>query len=435
MRPRAFGLLGRLVLILAVVAGIEFAANSLIFERASNFALHADEARHMAAQLEVSRRLVERTPSADRDRVVRELSTDLFELTLSRPANRSVPSVELAALRRQMIALEPDLAGAGLQLRLLPLRAGGDIGGSILLSDGSVLGFVSRDRLSWSLNAQRIAALVLPTLALLALAWFLLRATLAPLGRLVRATGEVGAGEPRPLAEEGPPELRQLIHGFNAMQHRIHALMSARTQSLLAIGHDLCTPLARLRLRLDDPRIGDAMRAEIAGDIGEMEELLRSLQAFVDPSASDSAPERVNLAAMAMTVVDTLADAGHEAVYVGPDHLEARLRPVSVRRALTNLAENAVRYAGAVRVRVAHEGGEAVIVVEDNGPGIPEDRIEDVQQPFVRLDEARARDTRGMGLGLAIVRRAVRHEGGVFILANRPGGGLAATIRLPLMTG
>ncbi|WP_338465682.1 ATP-binding protein [Novosphingobium sp. ZN18A2] len=432
---RSFGLIGRLVAILALVAAIDFAANSLLFQRASNFALRTDEARHMAAQLEVSRRLIERSPPAERAGVARELGTDLFELSLSRPANRATPSVELAALRQQMIALEPGLADAALQLRLLSLRDGGDIAGSIVLDDGSVLGFISHDRVSWTLNAQRIAALVAPTLILILFGWILLRATLEPLNRLVRATARVGSTSAEPVEESGPPELRQLIHGFNVMQERIHALLASRTQTLLAIGHDLRTPLARLRLRLDDSRIDTGLRGEMGADLDEMEDLLRSLQAFVDPAGGETAPQRVDLAAMAMTIVDTMSDAGQRATYEGPDHLETMLRPVSIRRALQNLAENAVHYAGSVNVRLGQDGAEAVLTVEDHGPGIPEDRLDDVMQPFVRLDEARSRDTPGMGLGLAIVRRAIRNEGGSFTLANRSEGGLRATICLPIATG
>lgn len=429
---QSLGLLGRLLAILVVVAGIDFAANTLVFERASNFALHADDARRMASQLEISRRIVEHLPRADRGAAIRELTTPGFELALSRQANRAEQSVELATLRRQMIELEPALAGADLQLHLLSLSAGGDIAGSVRLSDGSLLAFTSHNAIGWPLTAQRIVALVAPTLVLLALGWLLLRATLAPLRRLVHATREVGLADPQPLAEEGPPELREVIHGFNAMQHRIHELISARTQSLLAIGHDLRTPLARLRLRLDDARIEQAVRGEISGDLDEMEDLLESLRAFVDPGAAAAEPERVDLAAMAMTIVDNLSDAGHDARYEGPDHLDARLRAVAIRRVLTNLSENAVHHGGSALVTLAREPGAVVMTVEDSGPGIPEDRIEDVQEPFVRLNEARTRNTRGMGLGLAIVRRAIQQEGGSFTLANRAGGGLVATVRLPI---
>jgi signal transduction histidine kinase len=105
---------------------------------------------------------------------------------------------------------------------------------------------------------------------------------------------------------------------------------------------------------------------------------------------------------------------------------------VAIRRALSNLIQNALHYGGNVRVTVRRDGGGAEIVVEDDGPGIPEDRITDALQPFVRLDTARARDTAGMGLGLPIVRKAVRTENGTLDLRNRPEGGLRATIRLPL---
>jgi signal transduction histidine kinase len=130
--------------------------------------------------------------------------------------------------------------------------------------------------------------------------------------------------------------------------------------------------------------------------------------------------------------VETAADHGADARYSGEPGVEIMARAVSIRRALSNLIENALHYGGNVRVAVTREGGSAQVMVEDDGPGIPEDRIANALQPFVRLDSARARDTAGMGLGLPIVQRSVALEGGTLDLRNRAQGGLRATIRLPL---
>lgn len=430
---RPTGLLGRLIAILLCVTAIDFAVNTLLFERASNFALQEDEAANLASQLTLSKRLLEQLPSTDRATAVQELSSKRFSLTLqASTVERPRSSVELAALRQQMLALRPNLAKAGLQLHLLPLSRGGDIGGSVVLNDGTVLSFVSHGRLSWTLTVGRVAGLLAPSLILLTLAWIALRAMLAPLNRLVSATAHVGARDPEPLDPQGPAEVKQLIHAFNAMQTRIHNLLASRVQTLLAIGHDLRTPLARLRLRLDSAGLDGTVRAEMEHDIREMDELLQSLQSYVDPAANSKVPERVDLAAMAMTLVDSAADHGDSTTYDGPDSLVATLRPVAVRRALRNLIDNALHYAGSATVRLTRDGETAVITVEDDGPGIPEDKLEEVQHAFVRLDAARARDTPGMGLGLAIVRRAIRNEGGQFALSNRAEGGLCATVRLPL---
>jgi signal transduction histidine kinase len=137
------------------------------------------------------------------------------------------------------------------------------------------------------------------------------------------------------------------------------------------------------------------------------------------------------VAVLAATVVDDAADAGAEAVYAGPDHLELSVRAAGLRRALTNLVENAVRYGGGAVLTVEGRSGAVLFRVEDEGPGIPAGEIERAVEPFVRLDAARRRDTSGFGLGLATVRRLVEGDGGTFTLANRPNGGLAAEVVLP----
>ncbi|OYX94506.1 MAG: hypothetical protein B7Y74_06855 [Novosphingobium sp. 35-62-5] len=273
---------------------------------------------------------------------------------------------------------------------------------------------------------------MLPTLVLVTLAWVLFRATLAPLRTLVRASRTVGSGPPEPLEETGTSEVRDLIHAFNEMQQRIHESMANRTQSMLAIGHDLRTPLSRMQLRLEDARIDEETRQDMGKDLGEMRHMLESLQAFVESGGSRIPAERINLAVMVQTLVDTAADDGCDATYHGLESLEIMARPVSLRRALANLIENAVHYAGNVRVTVQRDHGLAEVVIEDDGPGIPEDRINDVLQPFVRLDTARSRDTPGMGLGLAIVRRAILLDNGELKLRNRAAGGLEVTLRFPV---
>jgi signal transduction histidine kinase len=163
--------------------------------------------------------------------------------------------------------------------------------------------------------------------------------------------------------------------------------------------------------------------------------LLESLQAYVDSDGRNIPAERIDIAVMAETLVDAATDHGADATFSGVSNLEVVARPVSIRRALSNVIDNAIHYGGNVRLFVRRDGGAAEIVVEDDGPGIPEDRIADALQPFVRLDTARARDTAGMGLGLPIVRKAVRLENGTLDLRNRPEGGLRVTIRLPLAAG
>jgi signal transduction histidine kinase len=165
--------------------------------------------------------------------------------------------------------------------------------------------------------------------------------------------------------------VRRLIRAFNRMQSRIYRQMLDRTQSMLAIGHDLRTPLARLRLRLDDAGLDRATQADMVHDIDEMMHLLASLQAYVEGEGRQIPAEPVDLAAMAMTLVDNAYDQGGDARYEGEDRLVIHARAISLRRALGNLVENALHYAGQVEVTVRRDGDWAEVVVADNGPGIP----------------------------------------------------------------
>lgn len=429
---RRFGLPERLLAILLLVAGVDFAANTLLFERASQFAVAEDDAARVAEHLVIASRAIERTPPDGRAQAAQALSTARFAISWRPAGQRHVGAVPLATMRQQVLDLSGDLTAADLQLYLKPMAGADAINGSMLLSDRSVLYFRTRTSEAWTLNAGRIVSLMLPTLVLVTLAWVLFRATLAPLRTLVRASRTVGSGPPEPLEETGTSEVRDLIHAFNEMQQRIHESMTNRTQSMLAIGHDLRTPLSRMQLRLEDSRIDEETRQDMAKDLGEMRHMLESLQAFVESGGSRIPAERINLAVMVQTLVDTAADDGCDATYHGLESLEIMARPVSLRRALANLIENAVHYAGNVRVTVQREQGVAEVIIEDDGPGIPEDRINDVLQPFVRLDTARSRDTPGMGLGLAIVRRAVLLDNGELKLRNRPAGGLEVALRFPV---
>ncbi|HQS97769.1 MAG: histidine kinase [Novosphingobium sp. 17-62-19] len=429
---RRFGLPERLLAILLLVAGVDFAANTLLFERASQFAVAEDDAARVAEHLVIASRAIERTPPDERAQAAQALSTARFSISWNAAGQRHVGAVPLATMRQQVLDLSGDLTAADLQLYLKPMAGADAINGSMLLSDRSVLYFRTRMSEAWTLNAGRVVSLMLPTLVLVTLAWVLFRATLAPLRTLVRASRTVGSGPPEPLEETGTSEVRDLIHAFNEMQQRIHESMANRTQSMLAIGHDLRTPLSRMQLRLEDARIDEETRQDMGKDLGEMRHMLESLQAFVESGGSRIPAERINLAVMVQTLVDTAADDGCDATYHGLESLEIMARPVSLRRALANLIENAVHYAGNVRVTVQRDHGLAEVVIEDDGPGIPEDRINDVLQPFVRLDTARSRDTPGMGLGLAIVRRAILLDNGELKLRNRAAGGLEVTLRFPV---
>ncbi|HEX7821433.1 MAG TPA: ATP-binding protein [Sphingobium sp.] len=433
----SLGLLGRILLILALVMATEFAATTYIFERASQFALRDDEAQRMAEHLVVARRVLDRTALSERYTVARELSTNHFAVRWAPRADTASGHFALRNLQDQILHLEPELLRSNLKLYLRPLRQGGNIAGSVELPDRSVLSFHSiQGEQLWSLTFGRILTWILPTLVLVVLGALMIRVTLRPFRMLMRATRQVGTETiPIPVVEQGPSEIRALIQAFNTMQHRIHRLIASRTQALAAVGHDLRTPLARLQLRLDGAGIEREAHRAMSQDIEEMTDLLHSLQIYLSGESASLPRERIDIASMVHTLIDAARDAGKDAFYLGPDSFDIVARPVPIRRSLSNLIDNALHHGGNVRVWFQEEGETIAIMIDDDGPGIAADRLADVMQPFVRLDDARSRNTRGMGLGLAIVNDAVRTEGGTFSLENRPEGGLRAIIRLPRMAG
>jgi signal transduction histidine kinase len=274
---------------------------------------------------------------------------------------------------------------------------------------------------------------------LLLLAGLLVLAVLAgtrratrPLAALATASERLGRGEAgAPLAEQGPEEVRRAVAAFNRMQERLARFIADRTRLLAALGHDLRTPITSLRLRaelLDDAEA----RERIIATLDEMQRMVEATLAFARDEAMGEPVREVDLLALVEGVVEDLAELGRDARLLEAERLVARIRPAALRRALRNLVENAVAYGGRARVRLSREGAEAVIAVDDDGPGIPADRLEEVFEPFVRLEASRSAETGGVGLGLSIARGIARGHGGEITLENRPEGGLRARLRLPL---
>jgi len=303
------------------------------------------------------------------------------------------------------------------------------------LPDGSWLYFgMHHGGGKWAFTIGRMGMALIPVLALLIAGWVLIRKTLDPLRDLTRATEQIGLGREVILPEAGTNDVRNLIRAFNVMQTRIHRLIDERTETLAAVGHDMRTPLARLQLRLETVPDGETREA-MDGDLEEMGQMIESLLDFLGGEKDPEPAVRTDLAVTVATIVDSFQDHGHDVEYAGPDHLELAVRALSLRRAVRNLIENALHYGKRARVSLERKGNEVLIRVDDDGPGIPRDQLDAVLKPFARLDTARQRNTSGLGLGLAIVQKAVDAEGGKLTLANRPEGGLRAEICLFLPSG
>ncbi|UAK25089.1 ATP-binding protein [Sphingomonas nostoxanthinifaciens] len=431
-RVLSIGLLGRLLAIFLLIVGIEFVGSAWLYERSSRALIRDDEAHRLAEHLMIARTLLDGQPSAARPAMAHRLTTNRYAIGWT--GGGALPMVggaELADMRGKVLRWEPTLTAGDLRMGLVAAGRVPRIVGAMRLSDGSWVRFGAAAPGSGDgLTLHRIVIALLPAALLLLVGVFLFRHTLRPMGMLARAAQRIGNGKSVTLPESGPREVRRVIHAFNAMQTRIHQLISERTQALAAVGHDLRTPLARMKLRSEG--IADsATRRAFAIDVTEMEEMVTSLLAFLGGEDDPEKPVLSDIAVLAATLVDDATDHGRAATYAGPDHLEAVVRTLSIKRALGNLIENAIHYGHVAHVSVLEEDDRIVLRVEDEGPGIPEDQLESVTRPFSRLDFARARNTKGLGLGLAIVTKAAALNNGALILANRPEGGVRAELRLP----
>ncbi|MDN7965989.1 ATP-binding protein [Burkholderia multivorans] len=232
-----------------------------------------------------------------------------------------------------------------------------------------------------------------------------------------------------PIAEEGPLEIRLAAHAFNLMQERITLSMQNRTRMLAAISHDLRTPLTRMRLQLEMEQ-SEYVRDKLIRNIELMQAMVTSALAFLSSGVDREEKEWLDLGALISTVCDEYEEAGSAVRYVGPEQIRFFCRPDAMRRALTNLIENALHFGSGVAVIASVDGQSVHIDVVDDGPGIPEDRLQDVIEPFVRIDPARGDRPGSVGLGLSIVREIVHAHGGTFTLVNRKPTGLIARIVL-----
>lgn len=426
------GLVGRILAILLLTMVLEFGVSTLLYERASHFSIQDDEARRLAEHLVISGKLLsERSPEL-RPTMARSLTTSRYKIDWeeTRPAaHRLAPSLD--RMYRQVIGWEPGLANSELRIHLSSPGRNAVTTGVMQLEDQSWMHFATRDAIHQpNLAGERVLLAMFPAIGLLLIGGLLMRQTLQPLRDLAQAADKVGISEDKEVPETGPAEVRRVIGAFNRMRARISALIEDRTQALAAVGHDMRTPMARLRLRADG--ISDAaLRDSIEGDVSEMEAMVSSLLAYLGGEDEGEAPVATDLAVLCETVCDDMVDRGHDAKYVGTEHCDVWVRRGILKRAIINLTENALHYGNQVIVTLADAPGGVLIKVEDDGPGVPEDQLAHIRQPFVRLDTARARDTIGLGLGLAIVEGAVAKHQGVLTLRNRAEGGFCAEIFLP----
>jgi len=321
--------------------------------------------------------------------------------------------------------------GRGRMAHAMTLASGRPLSIGVRLSDGRWLVFATGiadqtpARSWWFFASLAVMAMTV----LIASAWAVHR-VIAPLGMLGDAAERFSRDvATAPLAERGPIEMRRAAHAFNEMQFSLRRLIENRSRLLAAVSHDLRTPLTLLRLRaetVDDGENRDRMLASIA----DMEAMLAASLDFARDAGKAEPRRPTDLTALLASIIDDMADAGLAVTMAPAVPVVSIVQPAALKRALTNLIDNAIKYGKAAHVEIEKVEGRIAIAIDDEGPGIPEEALGQVFEPFFRLDEARSSETGGSGLGLSIAQSVVHNHGGTILLSNRPGGGLRAVVTL-----
>lgn len=262
--------------------------------------------------------------------------------------------------------------------------------------------------------------------------WLFARRIARPLEDLATAADRLGRGRStEPVNENGPEDVRKAARAFNQMQERLTRLLETQRTMLRAVGHDLRTPLTSLRIRAEAIP-AEHGQAQIISTLDDMKDMTEEILRWAKESSGLEPVSQVDIGTLLQSLVDDYADMGRPVRFIehhGP--VVSEVRRVALRRAVQNLIDNALKYAGNADVSLESDDDYLYIRVIDNGPGIPSERLEDVTKPFVRLENSRSKETGGVGLGLAIVQSVVLAHGGELMFLNREEGGLTVEIRLP----
>jgi signal transduction histidine kinase len=402
------------------------------------------QARDLAVQVVGAYRAMALTEPSRRAAVLAELhhGPDLTAALSDAPPDVDIPPMpvpEQFLLRRNM-SLIP-LGGSNLRWRELLIYGGRSWDQAVVgmrLPDGGWVNVTAElePLRPWHSPTFLMAFMLMTAVAGVLTLWVVRRLT-APVRTLAEAAEALGRDfNAPPLPEDGPTEVAVAAVAFNTMASRIRRFVQDRTELLTAIGHDLRTPITRLKLRAEFVE-DDEQRGKILADLEELEAMVSATLAFGRDSRATEAVSSIDLAELLRTILDDAGDARPDVAdrlaYEGPAHLTVQARSLSLKRALVNLVDNAVNYGESAKVRLLPEEGRMVVIeIEDEGPGIGPAEMERVFEPFHRGEPSRNRETGGVGLGLPIARNILRAHGGDITLANRVTGGIKATVTLPV---
>jgi signal transduction histidine kinase len=408
-------------------------------------------------------RLVRDAPQEWRERIVAALSDPTFRVSLSaRPP--AMPGAEDTAVAQAIRAFlvdqlslspaqQPRVSAAasddppfggwhGRAMGRGPMMHGfggfGQLGAfrdlqvAVPMADGRWLSFATALPESGpSFSGQFLLSMGLMAAIILAVSVWAVRRVSAPLASLSAAAERLGNDlNAPPVPETGTVETRRASRAFNAMQARLRALIENRTRMLAAISHDLRTPLTLLRLRAENvPEAPE--RDKMLATVAEMDAMIAATLQFARDEAAAEPRRRTDVSALLASLVDDMADTGLPVTMTPAQPIVCECQPSALKRALSNLLDNAVKYGKRAHAAIQSIPQGVEIIVDDEGPGIPEEELARVFQPFYRVEGSRSRETGGIGLGLAIALSVIQAHGGNLTLANRPEGGLRVRVTLP----
>ncbi|MDX8438826.1 ATP-binding protein [Mesorhizobium australafricanum] len=351
-------------------------------------------------------------------RVRRDPATQESDAPEGETVNKDVGQVE-----RDLLVLAADFAQSD------------KLTASLRFSDGQWLNFtepITPPGPILSLDSLPLYSLIAGLIIIMSI-WSLRRLT-APYRMMETAVTRIGNDlKSPPIAESGSREIRAAAKAINAMQMRLRDYVEDREHLAAALAHDLRTPLTRMRLRLELLRRSPAREA-LAHDLADIESIASSVIDFAKFEVTEEKAERIDFWSLVESVADSFDGASFDEDVIPSRGLICIARPVALRRCITNLIQNAVTYGKKAHLGVRRSGDTITLSIRDEGPGIPQAKLDAVFGSFVRLEESRNRTTGGLGLGLTIARNIARGAGGEVDLSNYPGGGLLTELRLPVAT-
>jgi len=434
--PRS--LFGRIVLLLTV---------GLIGAQLIGATIHLSErfrlvsttiAGEFAQQIKAVYRTIDQQPAATQVTLAQSLSTPRIKLAIVPQAAFSKELVHRRSTTSLALGFEDRLEqvlGPGVRWKMVKVPEIGDVRLAVVLelTNGRWLQVQAQPPPEvFGQPWHVLMGMSFMLLVIVSLVVVVARSTVRPLTRLASAANGVAQDLKRPpLPEDGPSEVREAARAFNTMQKRIREGIEERERFLAAVSHDLKTPITRLRLRaelLADSRVRDG----IEHDINEMQQLIDDALAFLRGHSVDEPTQTIELVALIESVAD---DFGHiQKVDVSaPASLRFKGKPIALQRALRNLVDNAIKYGQHAQITLQQEASQVIIIVDDVGPGLSQEHLGAVFEPFFRVESSRSRETGGTGLGLAIVRLVAQSHGGSVRLNNRPEGGLRVELLLPII--